>query len=131
MTTETRSFARQEASTGLYLGVRDEGTCGRVIRLIAYYLVCPAREQSLVSYAEFALPARGSPDITYNASCADNAHNVTTLDVVVSSDIASCYPAAPAGPVCECNAGYILAGDGGSCQGTVNVHGHVLALNSY
>lgn len=102
LTSETRRLARQDESNEFYLGVRDEGTCGSVVRVIAYYLVCPTREQGLVSYTdhEFALPVRSSSNIKYNAGCADNAHNVTTVEVVASSETASCYLTAPAGPMC-------------------------------
>ncbi len=45
---------------------------------MAHYLVCPP---GLVSYPEIALPPINSPDIMFDATCANNSQNTTTLQV--------------------------------------------------
>ena len=114
---QTRSLLRPANSNGFYLGLRDEGTCGIISRLIVYYVVCPANVDGLVSYPEVAIPPQNTADITFTASCAANAHNVTTLQVTAFSSNGTCSPVAPGGAMCDCDAGYILSGSGHSCEG--------------
>ena len=114
---QTLSLTRPSNSDGFYLGIRDEGTCGEVIRIIVYYVVCPHRVIGLVTYPETALPVRGSSDIIFSAVCAPNAHNITSLQVTASSTSDSCSDRAPGGARCECNEGYIISTDGMSCEG--------------
>ena len=107
-------------SSGFHLGVRDEGTCGQVDRIIIHYLVCPFRVDGLVIYPETALPPLNSPDIIVDAKCAANSHNTTTLQVRASSGHPrGCTPLATGKPECVCNAGHVLSEDATSCQGSV------------
>ena len=116
---ETLRLTRPANSNGFYLGVRDEGTCGQVDRIIAHYLVCPSRVDGLVSYPETAVPAQNFPDIIFDAVCTPNSDNTTTLQVRASNagTTSRCTPLAAGGAVCRCNAGYELSGDGLSCPG--------------
>lgn len=116
----TLRLTRPANSNGFYLGLRDEGTCGSITRLIVYYIVCPARQEGLIIYPEVTVPAQNSLDIVFNASCVANAHSVTTLQVTAFSSNGSCSPVASGGPACECDAGYIVSGNGRSCQGIMN-----------
>ena len=107
----TQSITRPANSDGFYLGIRDEGTCGSISRLIVFYVVCPTRVDGLVTYPE-------SADILFEALCASNAHNITSLQVIAfSSNGGNCSPVAPGGAVCECDGGYVLSSDGLSCEG--------------
>jgi len=114
---ETRSFTRPASSTGFYLGVGDEGTCGSLNRIIVYYVVCPGRVDGLVTYPETAVPVQGSSDIIFDAVCAANAHNTSSRQVRASSSSSTCSDIAPGGVQCQCNAGYLTSGDGVSCGG--------------
>lgn len=96
-------------------GFKDEGTCGSIKRVIIYYIVCPSNVNGLVHYREVSLPPRSSPNSVYSASCAPNAHNVTSLDVVIISDKSTCKDRAPGGARCECDAGYHQ--NGIACEG--------------
>ena len=113
------NITRPANSDGFYLGFRDEGTCGSVSRLIACYMVCPTRVDGLVIYPEFGVPERTSADIPFEAQCASNAHNITSLQVIAFSSNSSCSPVASGGAVCECDGGYVLSSDGLSCEGKV------------
>ena len=115
----TRTITRPANSDGFYLGFRDEGTCGTIPRLIVYYVVCPTRVDGLVTYPEFGVPERTSADIPFEAQCASNAHNITSLQVIAFSSNSSCSPVASGGAVCECDGGYVLSSDGLSCEGKV------------
>lgn len=115
---DTRSLTRPVNSVGFYLGIRDEGTCGSIDRMIVYYVVCPARQEGLVTYPETAVPVQGSSDIIFDAICALNSYNTTTLQVTAFSSSSSCSPMASGGARCECNAGYVISGGGTSCEGT-------------
>ncbi len=115
---ETLAFTRPTSNDGLYLGLRDEGTCGSVIRIIMYYVVCPGRTVDLVTYPEAAVPVRASSDIVFEAVCAPNSHAATTLEVVASHSTSTCTDRATAGAACECDdGGYVLSGNGESCVG--------------
>ena len=112
---QNHALTRPSNREGFYLGIRDEGTCGDVIRIIVYYVVCPRRVEGLVTYPETTLPVQGSSDIVFNAVCAPNAHNTTTLEVIASSSNHSCSAKATGGASCQCNAGYVL--NSMSCEG--------------
>ncbi len=114
---ETLAFTSLTSNDGLYLGLRDEGTCGSVIRIIMYYVVCPGRTVDLVTYPETAVPVRASSDIVFEAVCAPNSHATTTLEVVASHSTSTCTDRATAGAACECDGGYVLSGNGESCVG--------------
>ena len=105
---EIKGLARPANRTGFYLGLRDEGTCGTISRIIAYYVVCPARVENLVSYPETAVPVRNSSDIIFNAHCVSNSHNITTLEMIAFSDNSTCSPVADGGAMCECDGGYVV-----------------------
>ena len=55
---QNHALTRPSNREGFYLGIRDEGTCGDVIRIIVYYVVCPRRVEGLVTYPETALPVQ-------------------------------------------------------------------------
>ena len=117
---QTLSLTRPSNSDGFYLGIRDEGTCGDVIRIIVYYVVCPLRVEGLVTYPETALPVQNSSDIVFDAVCAPNAHNTTTLEVIASSNSNNCSAKEMGGAICQCNAGYVLNSTTSmSCEGNV------------
>ena len=102
---------------GFYLGVRDEGTCGAVERIIVYYVACLESVDDLVTYPETGVPVRGGSNVIFDAHCAPNAHNTTTLQVTAFASNSSCSPVAPGGARCECDAGYLISVDGLSCRG--------------
>jgi len=103
--TQTRLLSRP-TSNGFYLGLRDQGTCGEVTRLLIYYTVCEASKDGLVMYPEFANPPRGGPNEVFYAKCVCNAYNTTSLAVNGFSN-GSCIAVAPQGIQCECDGGYI------------------------
>lgn len=114
--TTTLSLDRPRNFSGFHLGIRDEGTCGSISRIIIYYLVCPERVEGLVRYGETAVPLKNSPDITFQVACAPNSYNVTSLEVIVTSATSICMDRAPDGARCECNPGYFLLNPT-TCQG--------------
>ena len=70
----TATFRPSATANGFYLGVLDTGTCGTIVRITAYYRVCPEIIQGLVTLPEIPLPHTGSlQPITRNAICADNS----------------------------------------------------------
>lgn len=111
---------RPDNFNGFYMGIRDEGTCGSINRMIIYYLVCPARVVGLVNYNEAALPSQSSSNTMFNAVCAPNAHNVTSLEVTIFSATGTCEDNAFGGARCECNPGYFKSNPT-TCQGKMVV----------
>ena len=114
---QTLTLTRPADQNGFYLAVRDEGACGQFVRMIVYYVVCKSRVVGLVTYPQTAVPVRNSRDIVFDAMCAANAHNTTSLQVVASSSTSTCSDRAPGWAVCECDAGYVVSSDGMSCLG--------------
>ena len=113
----THAMSRPANRRGFYLGVRDEGTCGAVERIIVYYVACLESVDGLVTYPETGVPLRGGSNVVFDAHCAPNAHNTTTLQVTAFASSSSCSPVAPGGARCECDAGYLISADGVSCRG--------------
>ena len=106
---------------GFYLGLRDEGTCGAVERIIVYYVACLGSVEGLVTYPETGVPVRGGNNVVFDAHCAPNVHNTTTLQVMAFASSSSCSPVAPGGARCECDAGYLISADGLSCEGNLEL----------
>lgn len=118
---ETLRFLRpQSGSKGFYLGVRDNGTCGLVNRMILYYTVCHARQSGLVEYPQTATPPKDGPASVFDAKCVDNAHNVTSLQVKAFGENNTCIDVVAGGARCECNEGYTISDNNQSCRGTHN-----------
>ena len=112
----TLAITRPANSLGFYLAVRDEGTCGDVSRIIAYYVACPIRVEGLVTYPDTGVAVRSGPDVVFDAQCAANAHNTTTLQVTAFASSSTCSPVAPGGARCECDAGYVVSANGIACE---------------
>lgn len=106
--------------SGLYLGIKDPGTCGQISRIIFYYRHCPAKQVGLVVYPQFAAPPENGPNEEFLAQCVCNAHNVTSLGVTgfSGSQSGTCEDNDPQGAICECDAGYEMDSDGASCKRT-------------
>ena len=104
--TQTKGLEPIDNFNGFYLGIRDEGTCGTIVRIIIYYFVCPARVVGLVNYAETPLPLQTGPNSSFSATCASNAYNVTSLEVILVSATHECVDEATGGAQCRCSPGY-------------------------
>ena len=117
----THAMPRPANRSGFYLGVRDEGTCGAVERIIVYYVACLGSVDGLVTYPETGVPVRSGNNVIFDAHCAPNAHNITTLQVTAFASSSSCSPVAPGGARCECDAGYLISADGLSCEGISSI----------
>jgi hypothetical protein len=115
--TTLSSLRPEPRRRGFYLGVLDTGNCGTVDRIIVYYTVCHARQNELVLYPKVGNPPRDGPDMIFQAECAPNAHNVTSLDVKAFSENRTCLDVVPGGARCECDAGYQISADRMSCEG--------------
>lgn len=96
----------QSENNGLYFGIQDRGFCGSLGRIIIYYKVCPGRRSGLVTYPERALPPTNGPLEYFDASCVENAHNTTSLQVKVDGTNGMCTDVVPGEAKCECNLGY-------------------------
>ena len=108
-TTIVKSFPRPDTSH-TYFGFQDNGTTGQVQRFIVYYKVCQKNQKGIVVYPEVPLPSASSTERTMRlAKCADNAHNVTSLETYAYSD--RCEQ----NVTCECDVGYELSEDASSC----------------
>jgi len=87
---------------GLYIGVRDNGTCINVQRIQVYYRASPMRTDGVVTYPEIALPILSSAEtVTGVATCAANSHNTTSLLITCFAN-GTCVDNA----ACACNPGY-------------------------
>ena len=109
------TFLPSATANGFYLGLLDTGTCGSIVRITAYYQVCPGGREGLLTIPEVPLPPMSSTDsVTRNANCASNSHNTTSLKVTATTD--SCSTIA----MCLCNTGFhsVVQPDGTKeCQG--------------
>ena len=104
---QVRDIVRPPQFDGFYLGIRDTGTCGAVLlRMIIYYVVCPARVNGLVNFPEVAVPRKSAPNDEYSASCAPNSHAVTSLVVDINSTTSECTERADGEAKCQCDGGY-------------------------
>ena len=87
-----------------YLGLRDIGSSGSVVRIFMYYEVCPRKVEGLAIYPEVPHPGRlpeASTRTTRLASCAEHSHNTTSLDTYAYQD-GRCEQ----NITCVCDAGY-------------------------
>jgi len=69
--TETRSMAVN--SRGVYIAVRDEGSCTTVISLSVYYYVCPAVTQSLAVFSRTAAASEITAVLPVHGDCVEHA----------------------------------------------------------
>lgn len=106
---------RTEGVAGFNLKFQDDGICGSISRLMVYYRVCPERINGLVRYNETSVPPRNAPNSMFQAACAPNSHNVTSLEVSINSATSICTDVAPKGAQCECNGGFYQ--DNVTCEG--------------
>ena len=114
---DQRGLLRPSPTTaGCYFAVQDQGTCGQVERCIISSGVCPAKQEGLVLYPEFAVPPKAGPDEEFQAVCVCNAHNVTNLTVLASAADGTCVDEVEGGARCECDDGYIESTDGSECK---------------
>ena len=104
----------QSTSSGFYFGIRDSGLCGLLGRVIIYYKVCLGRQSGLVVYPETALPPSNGPMEYFDASCVQNAHNITSLQIIANGASGTCS----SGAKCECNLGYFERN--GECLGKLS-----------
>ena len=98
--TQTFNLTLQPNVTGFYLGIRDNGTCVGISRVIVYRDNCQSFQRGLVLYPDAPAPVSGSESITI--SCVPNA-------VVSGSTQVTCHSNGtwgPENPVCECQPGY-------------------------
>ncbi len=80
-----------------------------------YYRICPARKTGLVTYPEKPLPPKNGLVEYFEASCVNNAHNVTSLTVEADPTKGTCRDASSTPVRCECNLGYFE--QDGACIG--------------
>jgi hypothetical protein len=100
-------------TTGFYLGIEDDGTCGSVNRIIVFFRFVEGRVQDLLTCPPVALPPSGSTSPSQRECvCHANASStgatlsrVCNLNGVCNEDQA-----------CACSPGFTLAN--GRCVGT-------------
>lgn len=115
LSSKTILSSTQRESSSIYFGIQDTGFCGITGRVLIYYRVCLGRQTGLVVYPEKALPPRNKPVEYFEASCVENAHNITSLRVRASGADGTCNDVASSGARCECNLGYF--NQNGVCKG--------------
>ena len=97
-------FRRPTNFNYTYLGLQDIGSSGSVVRIFMYYEVCPRKVEGLAIYPEVPHPGYlpgASTRTTRLASCAEHAHNTTSLDTYAYQD-GRCEQSV----TCVCDAGY-------------------------
>ena len=95
----TFSFQPDGNSSLFYLGIMDVGACVSISRVLLYYTFEPSTETGLVKIPELALPSIGT--VSVFAVCAENATNVTSLEVFCNAS-GDCVGS----PMCACDAGF-------------------------
>ena len=97
-------FRRPTNFNYTYLGLQDIGSSGSVVRIFMYYEVCPRKMEGLAIYPEVPHPGYLPGALTRTtrlASCAEHAHNTTSLDTYAYQD-GRCEQSV----ICVCDAGY-------------------------
>lgn len=98
--TETRSMAVN--SRGVYIAVRDQGSCATIISLTVYYYICPAVVQSLAMFARTAASSELTGVRPVHGVCVP--HAITTLSpTYLCTSTGSWYLYTG---TCQCETGY-------------------------
>jgi len=98
--TETRSVSVN--SRGVYIAVRDEGSCTTIISLTVYYYVCPAVVQSLAVFPRTAAASELTAVLPVDGVCVQ--HTITTVSpTYLCTSTGSWYLYTGA---CQCETGY-------------------------
>ena len=110
--TRNNTFVPSATANGFYLGLQDTGTCGSIVRITAYYFVCPGSTDDLVTIPEIPRPRVGSTTpITSTASCAsDSTGSALQLSCAADGTFVG-------SPVCLCNPGYEFVSNSATCEG--------------
>ena len=104
-------FEMQTSQTGVYLAIRDEGTCLGISRLLVHRYYCREKQIGLVRYPDTPAPITGS--VSVDVLCADNAENSSSAAVTCDSE----GQWGPEMPTCGCSPGYEINMDpGDSCN---------------
>lgn len=108
------SLIQPAAATSFYLGIQDDGTCGFVNRIIAYYRVVRGRTQDLLTCPDVSVPQQGTSSTSRGQCvCSPGASPTSnTLDRIC--DVNSVCNEDQA---CACSPGFELADR--NCRGMV------------
>ena len=97
-------FIKPPGYNGFYIAIKDNGTCGTIKRIQAYYEVCHGSLIHLLEYPVVSLPPRDSPiPNTGTAECVANAESTSSLEVYSYSDGTCNFNVDTA---CQCVGGY-------------------------
>ena len=103
-TTIIARFRRPANFNYTYLGIQDIGSSGNIQRIFLYYEVCPGKVERLVTYPEVPHPGELQGSLSHTtrlASCAEHAHNTTSLETYAYGD-GRCEQSV----TCVCDLGY-------------------------
>ena len=100
---------------GFYVGIRDEGTCITVHRILIFYHVCSGRTRDLMILPETVAPPNGGA-IEVTAQCVEGASPLGGGEVRMSCNGEGVWTAI-SGSECSCDPGFRLSADRTSCTG--------------